>query len=71
MQSVNNATYTCSSHKFELHMLPFYVSISSELLTPTQERLTAGVTFGQEIHRDRDFHRSHCVYNGCRDRQLH
>ena len=43
--------------------------ISSDLLTPPQERLTS-VKFGQEIHRDRDFHSLHCVYNGCRDKQL-
>ena len=42
--------------------------ISSDLLTP-QDRLT-GVKFGLEIHRVRDFHSMHCVYNGCRDRQL-
>jgi len=51
-------------------MLPYYVSLAyGDLLTPPQERLT-GVKFGQEIHRDRDFHSLHCVYNGCRDRQL-
>jgi len=43
--------------------------ISSDLLKPPQERLT-GVKFGQEIHRDRIFHSLHCVYNGCRDKQL-
>ena len=43
--------------------------ISSYLLTPPQERLT-GVKFGEEIHRDRDFHNFHCVYNGCQDKQL-
>ena len=43
--------------------------ISSDLLTSPHERLT-GVKFGQEIHRDRDFHTLHCVYNDCRDRQL-
>jgi len=42
--------------------------ISSDLLTP-QDRLT-GVKFGKELHRDRDFHSLHCVYNGCRDRQF-
>ena len=42
--------------------------ISSDLLTP-QDRLT-GVQFGQEIHRVRDFHNLHCVYNVRRDRQL-
>ena len=43
--------------------------LSSDLLTPPNERLT-GVQVGQEIHRDRDFHSLHCVYNGYRDRQL-
>jgi len=42
--------------------------ISSDILTP-QDRLT-GVKFGQEIDRVRNFHSLHCVYNGCRDRQL-
>ena len=42
--------------------------ISGDLLTPPQERLT-GVKFDQEIHRDRDFHNLHRVYNGCRDRR--
>ena len=45
--------------------------ISSDLhvVTPPQERLT-GVKFGQEIHREREIHSLHCVYNGCRDKQL-
>jgi len=43
--------------------------VSSDLLTPPQGRLT-GVKFGQEIHRGRNFHSLHCVYNGCWDRQL-
>ena len=42
--------------------------ISNDLLTP-QDRLTC-VKFGQELHRDRDFHSLYCVYNGCGDRQL-
>jgi len=42
--------------------------ISSDLLTP-KDRLTV-VKFGQEIHRVRDFHSLHCVYNGCLARQL-
>jgi len=43
--------------------------ILNDLLTPPQERLT-GVKFCQEIRRDCDFYSLHCVYNGCRDRQL-
>jgi len=43
--------------------------ISSDLLTPPQERLT-GVKFGQEIHRDDNFHSLHCVYTGCRGKQF-